>query len=123
MAKTVHDDVLHGAFNILRENAKSMSVCAGQPANAAAASSGLAIVAVSSDDFTIADSSVSGRKVTIAQKATIAVATTGVADHVALYSTVTNKIYYITTCSSQALTSTSNTVTIPAWDITIADPV
>lgn len=123
MAKTVHDDVLDGALDVIKQNVKSMSACAGQPANAAAAAAGLAIVSVSSDDFSIADdSTVGGRKVTVAQKATVAVVSTGVADHVALYSTAADKIYYITTCSSQALTSTANTVTFPAWTITIGDP-
>jgi len=30
-------------------------------------------------------------------------------------------LYYVTTCTSQALTS-GNTVNFPAWDIEIADP-
>jgi hypothetical protein len=30
-------------------------------------------------------------------------------------------LLYVTTCTSQALTA-GNTVTVPAWDIEIADP-
>ncbi len=122
MAKVVHDDVLDGALQVLVDNAAKMAVCAGQPADVAACEGGLAIVAMSTGDFTIGNGSTSGRKVAVAEKATVAVAATGVADHVALYSTATNKVYFITTCSSQALTSTANSVTIPTWAIEIADP-
>lgn len=122
MAKVVHNDVLDGALDIIKQNVKKMAVCAGEPADVAACEAGLAIVAMTSDLFTIGEGATSGRKVAVTEMATIAVAATGVADHVALYSTGANKVYFITTCSSQALTSTANSVTVPTWAIEIADP-
>jgi len=53
------------------------------------------------------------------QQATITVDSSGSAQHVALCSSDT--LLYVTTCTAQQLTQ-GNTVTIPAWDIEIADP-
>jgi hypothetical protein len=59
----------------------------------------------------------------VAQMATIAVSATGVADHIALFSTGASAVlYYVTECATQALPSTANTVTINSWTIRIADP-
>jgi len=72
-------------------------------------------------DFQLAAGDVSGRKLTISEQATIDVSATGVASHIILMSSVTNLIYYYTTCTTQVLGSTANKVTIPAWDIEFRD--
>lgn len=70
-------------------------------------------------DYTIADGDVSGRKVTMAQKAGVAITGTGTALHIVL--SLAAVIIDITTCTSQALTS-GGTVTFPAWDHEVLDP-
>jgi len=72
-------------------------------------------------DFTISNGVTSGRRVTIAQKTSINVHTSGTADHVALVDDGTRSLIYVTTATAQALTA-GNTVTFPAWDVEIADP-
>lgn len=128
MAKFCSTLILNQAASFIGTNSKNMAVMSTSPANLAActASTGnnvLARVAMTTADFTIADGDVSGKKVTVAQKTTIAVGTTGVPAYVVLYSTVASTgIHFWTTCStSQALTSTANTITIPAWDIEFRD--
>jgi hypothetical protein len=99
-------------------------VCSAEPANFA----GIAAVLLASvtltagdggGDFTIANGDSSGRKLSVLQQAAISITTTGTATHVSLDDGATLK--YVTTCTSQLLTS-GGTVTVPEWDIEIADP-
>lgn len=123
MAKSVHNDVLDAALD---EAATSinLTVCSAEPANyAGIAAVTLATVTLTAGDgngdYTVADGDTSGRKLTVAQQASISITTTGTATHVCLDDGVT--LQYVTTCTSQGLTATG-TVTVPAWDIEIADP-
>ncbi len=81
----------------------------------------LADVTMASGDFTIANGTTSGRKTTMTAKSAVPIDTTGTATHVALLDVTNSKLLYVTTCTSQALTS-GNTVNFPAWVIEIADP-
>lgn len=81
----------------------------------------LAYTTVGAGDFTIANGDSSGRKVTVAQKASITINSTGTATHVALLKTATSEIIYITECTAQSLTS-GGTVTVPSWKIEVAAP-
>ena len=123
MAKTVHIDVLDGALNIIKNNCDKMTVCAGQPTTYTQAnvSNSLGEVAMVSGDFTVGVGDVSGRKVRVASKSGVSVATGGTANHVALLDTANSKLLYVTTCTDQVLTG-GNTITFPFWDIEIADP-
>lgn len=123
MAKSVHDDVLDGALDIIRNNCTRLTVCSTQPTTYTEgnATYALADVTVDSTDFTKGNGDTSGRKLTVAQQASVTVDTSGTAQHVALLDVGNSKLLYVTTCTSQSLTS-GNTVTVPAWDIEIADP-
>lgn len=123
MAKTVHDDVLDGALNIIKNNVTRMVACSAQPTTYTEgnATYALADVTMASGDFTIANGDTNGRKVTVGAKSTVTVDVTGTATHVCLLDVTNSKLSYVTTCTSQALTS-GNTVNFPAWDIEIADP-
>lgn len=125
MAKAVHDDVLDGAHDIIRNNATRMVACSAQPTTytEANATFALADVTMASGDFTKANGDTSGRKMTVGAKSGVLIDTTGTATHVALLDVANSKLLYVTTCTSQALTANgSNTVNFPAWDIELADP-
>ena len=123
MAKTVHDDVLDGAFDVL-DQANLMIACSAQPMSRTEAVTTYALADVAmtpNTNYTKANGDVSGRKVTVAAKSTVLIDTSGTATHVALVDGT--RLLYVTTCTSQALTANaSNTVNFPAWDIEIADP-
>ena len=123
MAKTVHDDVLDGALNIVKNNCTRMTACSAQPTTytEANATYALADVTMAAGDFTLANGDTSGRKLTVAQKTSVTVDASGTANHVALLDVTNLKLLYVTTCSNQALTA-GNTMTFNAWDIEIADP-
>jgi len=125
MGKKVHDSVLDGALNEIRNKCNLMTVCAGEPLDFAAANVGgaafLADVAMAPTDFTLANGDVSGRKVAVGAKAGVTVDNSGAADHVALLDTVAGNLLYVTTCTAPDLTAGS-TLTFGAWDIEIADP-
>jgi hypothetical protein len=121
MAKSVHDNVLDGAFDIV-DQADIMTACNAEPTTRTEAITTfkLADVAMTPNtDFTKANGDTNGRKVTVAAKSAVPVFTTGTATHLALCDAT--RLLYVTTCTSQALTS-GNTVNFPAWDIEIADP-
>jgi hypothetical protein len=125
MGKTVHDDVLDGALNIIKNNATRQVACSAEPTTYAEANAtyALADVTVASGDFTLANGDTNGRKVTTAAKSGVLIDASGTANHVALLDVTNSKLLYVTTCTSQALTANgSNTVNFPAWDIEIADP-
>lgn len=119
MGKKADDTVLDGLLDIIA-TATEMHVCTAEPTDRAnAIALELADEVMVGGDFTNADGDTSGRKVTIAQQASLPIDTTGTATHIAL--TSATLLLYVTTCTSQALTS-GGTVTVPAFDIEVADP-
>lgn len=122
MAKSVHNDVLDGMLNIIKNNANQQLVCSSQPTDRATAlAAALASVAMASGDFTVADDT-SGRKVTSAAKSGVVITGTGTGNHIAYIDGT--RLLYVTTCTAQALTANGlNTVAFPAWKISVADPV
>lgn len=124
MGKASPDAVLDAALAKIA-TATRQTVCSAEPANFA----GIAAVALSdavltagdgNGDFVIANGDVSGRKLTVGQQADVDVDTAGTGTHIALDDG--SELLYVTTCTAQALSDTG-TVTTPAWDIEIADPV
>jgi hypothetical protein len=108
-----------------------ITVCSAQPTSYAEATTlydgtagkyRLATHALTGADFTkAAGDGATGRKVTVAEQASITVDASASATHVAICKSTGSVLKYVTTCASQALTS-GNLVTIPAFDIQINDP-
>lgn len=122
MAKFADDAFIDGGLDAI-DNCTTLTVTSAQPANQA----GIAAVALASvtltagagnGDYTKANGDVSGRKLSVLQQTGVSITASGTATHTGL-DDGTN-IYY-TTCTSQVLTS-GGTVTVPEWDIEIADP-
>ena len=119
MSKFQIDAMLDAALGYIDTNMTTLHVNTEQPATRAAAiSDSLATVTIDSSDGTIADGDTSGRKLTIAQQASLTIDASGTATHVSVIDG--SNLLYVTTCTSQALTM-GGEVTIPAWDIEIAD--
>lgn len=124
MAKSVHNDFLDGALDILRLNADGISVCDGEPGSYADAWTNNALATsgtMTSADYTIADGDTSGRKITVGTQSDIPIFKNGTADHIALVDTGNSKLLLVTTCSDQVLTS-GGTVTVNEFDDEILDP-
>lgn len=123
MGKSVSNDVLDGAWNIIKNNCTRVTVCSAEPTTYAEANAtyALADVTVDSSDFTIADGDTSGRKITLAAQNSVDIDATGTATHLALLDVSGSRLLYVTTVTSQALTS-GNTCNIPATDFEILDP-
>lgn len=119
MAKWANDSALDALLDKVATSVQ-MVVTTTQPSTRAAAlTNPLASVAMTSGDFAKSDGSPNGRRLTVAQKSNIAVTATGSATHVCLVDG--SDLLYVTTVTTQTLTS-GNTVTIPSWTITVADP-
>lgn len=125
MTKTVHDDVLDGALNVIKNNCTRQVACSAAPATYAEANAtyALADVTLASGDFTLANGDSSGRKLTTAAKSGALIDVSGTATHIAQLDVANSKLLAVTECTPQALTANgSNTVNFPAWDRELADP-
>lgn len=122
MAKQAPDATIDSMFDYV-DQCNIMHVCSAEPANyAGIAAVSLASVALTPDtDFTKANGDTSGRKVTVAAKSAVSVSSSGTATHIAIARSTDSTLRYVTTCTSQALTS-GNTANIPAWKIEVQDP-
>lgn len=123
MAKSVHDDVLDGALNIIKNLCTRMVACSTEPTTFAQANAtyALADVTMASTDFTNANGDTSGRKSTVAAKTGVPVDASGTVTHVALLDVANSKLLYVTTTASQGI-SVGGTVDFGSWKIEIADP-
>lgn len=119
MAKKADDNFIDGGLDEI-STCTTLTVCSAEPANfAGIAALLLAAIAVTGPDFVKADGDTNGRKVRVLVQTDVSITNTGTATHVVLDDGVN---IYVTTCTSQALTA-AGTVTIPEWDVEIADPV
>ena len=121
MAKSVHNDVLDGAFLAL-DAADIMTACNAEPTTRTQAVTTFALADVAMTpvtDFTISDGDTNGRKVRVAAKSAVPIDTSGTATHIALCDAT--RLLYVTTCTGQVLTA-GGTVDFPVWDVEIADP-
>lgn len=121
MGKVAPDAMIDAALDYVGASL-SCFVCSSSPTTwtEASATYALATAVMSAADFVNADDT-SGRKCTMASKLATAIAVTGSANHVALGLAAGTTLRYVTTCTSQQLTS-GGTVDIPSWKINIADP-
>lgn len=120
MGKVATDGFIDGGLDAIAL-ATALNICTAEPTTIAECDSLSLIPAhtLSGADFTKAAGDVSGRKVTVAQQPALSIDVSGTATHVAIND---GTDFYVTTCTSQGLTS-GGTVTTPAWDIEIGDPV
>ncbi len=108
-----HPDVYDNGLLMVKNNATHYHICSGQPTHhAEVLSLSLASVAVGSGDFKIANGDVSGRKITVAQKAGT-VASSGQATHAAIIDAT--RLLLETTVTPQQLTA-GNPITFPTCD-------
>lgn len=121
MTKSVHNDVLDGSLNIVKNNANTMLLCAGAPTDRAdALAKALADVAMAPGDFTVGDGDTNGRKVAVAAKNNVLVDTAGTGDHVSLIDGT--RLLVVTSLSASKAVSVNDEVNFPTWDEEIADP-
>lgn len=121
MGKFIDPTALDATLNQIA-TATVMVATAGPPATYAAADAGkLAEAALVPADFTLAAGDVSGRKVTVAAKANVAVTAAGTADHISLLDPASSRLLYTTVCPAQAL-AVGGTVSFAAWAVEVADP-
>ena len=119
MGKIATDGMIDGGLDKVI-TCTTLTVCAGEPvSHADITTKKLASVVIDGADFTKANGDGNGRKATISQQTSISITTTGTADHVVIDDGVD---YEVTTADAQLLTS-GGTVTVPAWDIEVSDPV
>jgi hypothetical protein len=125
MGKKVDNSVLDAALSVIYDTADKMFACSAEPSDysnvASVALADVVMATGSGGDYTIADGSVSGRKVTIAEKDTVTIDASGTATHIALVDVSESALLYVTTCNSLYLTS-GQTMTFGEWYIEIRDP-
>lgn len=123
MAKSIHDDVLDGALNVIKNNCTRMVLCSAEPTSFAEANSTYALgdVTMASGDFTLANGDTSGRKVTVSAKSAVPIDATGTGNHIGMLDVANSKLLATTTCAPTAVTS-GGTVDISSFKFELADP-
>lgn len=119
MSKWANDSVLDALLDKVGTSNQILVTTTQPTTRANALSASLASASLTSGDFTKADGSPNGRQTTVGQKSSVPVTATGDATHVALVDG--SDLLYVTTVTQQTLTN-GNTVTVPSWTVTIADP-
>ena len=119
-------DFFKRSLNYMTSQVARLTVCSTRPATVAEAWNTVMIAKSSAAVVAAPASTTNGWVVRSTQLANLVVPAghAGTADHVALLSVGASsvmKLLYVTTCGSKALT-TSDTVTVPAWRIRIANP-
>jgi hypothetical protein len=113
--KSSHIDVLDGLGDVIQANCNLMIACSAEPTTRAQAVTdyALADVAMAAGDFTNATDG-TGRKLTVSAKSAVPIDLTGTAIYIALVDAT--RLLYVTTCTSQLLTS-GGTVDFPSFAI------
>lgn len=97
MTRSVHNDVLDGMLNVLKDTVTRQVMCSQPPTTFTEANTtyALADVTLDSDDFTVGDGDTDGRKVTVAAQNGVDIDSTGIATHVALLDVDDTKLMYV----------------------------
>lgn len=121
MGKSTHNDVIDAALAAIATATRlDVTSDTGTPANLTNTLANVTLTAGDGNgDYTIADGTTSGRKITVAEQADVSITGSGTAKHIVL--SLGGTILLTTTCTDQVLTS-GGTVTIPAFVDEIADP-
>ncbi len=120
MGKLQIDAMLDDGLDYISANATEYYICTSEPADRAAAIAASLVAAITPGFTGPVNGDSSGRKITIDAVTDEPITASGTANHLALCSGST--LLYVTTCTAQALSS-GGEVSIPAWDIEIADVV
>ena len=120
MAKAASNGFIDGGLTAIQGSTR-ITVQPSEPASIANITANTLATATgrTSGDYPISNGDTSGRKIDVAAESDISITASGTANHVAIDD---GTDFYVTTCTAQALTS-GGTVTVPTWDIEIADPV
>lgn len=123
MAKSVHNDVLDAALNVILNNCTRITLCSAEPTTYTEAITTFMLLqqTVTAGAFSIAEGDVSGRKLVVAAQTGITPTNAGTATHVALCDVSGTKLLAVTTMTSKVL-ATDDLVDIATFDLEIADP-
>jgi hypothetical protein len=125
MGKSTNDNFLDQSLNYLKTGTQITVCTTNEPTTYAEATETtdymLATTTMTTGDYTVGNGDTNGRKVAVAQQATISISASGVAGHIAICNSTASELILVTTCTTQQLT-TGGTVTIPTFDDEIADP-
>lgn len=126
MGKFVHDDIYDLPLAAIADNGTRMFLCSAQPTTWTEAlttynlASKTLVTGNGNGVYTIANGSVSGRKLTVAQQTGITVTAAGTATHVAICGSGNEAVILVTTITSLAC-QVGATVTVNAFTYTLPD--
>lgn len=128
MAKTCHNNVFDKGWEWVRDNVTHQVLCSDPPttfteATVTYALADVALTSGSAGDITIADGTVSGRKITVAAKTNVDVDAPGDGDHVALVDSNASVLMYVTSLTTPKTgLEVGDKVNFPEWKAELRDP-
>lgn len=122
MGKRAENIFYAEGFDGIENSVDQMHVCSQEPTSytEAITTYSLGSVAMTGADFTQADGTPDGRKLTVAAK-TITGSANGTGNHLALVETGTTTLWFVTTCTAVGITNGVGQ-DFSAWDILQRDP-
>lgn len=128
MGVSLDDTVLDALLLKIADNGNELNVNNAEPTThlEAITTFKLADVALTTGiagaDYATANGDTDGRKLTISEKATITIDTTGTATHISITDNVGSILLAVIALTSSVALVATNTVTVPAFDIVVRDP-
>jgi hypothetical protein len=124
MTATLHDDVLDGALNIIKNNTENLYICkTAQPTTFAEASSTYAVGVKATPTFTGPANGASGRSLTVDAITDGTVSGSGTAGWYALTDDSASKLLAAYELNATQVVTSGNTFTLTAIVINLPDPV
>lgn len=122
MAATLHDDVLDGALNIVKNLTENLYICSAQPTTFAEASSTYKLGTKATPSFTGPADHTSGRKVTVDAITDGTVSGTNTATWFALTDDSASKLLVAQELNASQAVTSGNVFTLTACIIALPDP-
>lgn len=123
MAATLHDDVLDGALNVIKNNTENLYICkTAQPTTFTEASSTYKVGVKASPSFTGPENDTSGRKLTVDAISDGSVTGDGTAGWWALTDDSASKLLVAYELNATQVVTNGNTFSLTAMKINLPDP-
>lgn len=132
MPKSASEGTLDASLNHVAARATRLTLCAGAPADAVAASTapsaggamlaGATLTPGLAGAFAVSDGLVSGRRLVVAARTDLTVAEAGTADHVALVDTVAGELLLVTTLTEPEVLSVGGAISTRSFAAEIQPP-
>lgn len=133
MAKSISHDALDSVFNYIASRADTLVLCSGAPETASEAVTPATlggrmlcasplIAGLGNGDFVVAAGVASGRRLIVSAQVGLAVAESGVADHLVVVNSADDEVLLVTALAQAQSLTAGSVISLNSFSDEIADP-